>query len=359
MRLSGIAFRVSAVAAFVAVLAAGAVGVRALAQRHAEDSFAIRDAGGIDEAAFVPINGLEQWITIRGHDRGKPVVLVLHGGPGQAQSHLIGQMASMENDFVVVQWDQRGAGRTLARAAHGVEPSTDLATMTRDGLAVTDYLRAHLHRDRIVLLGFSWGSRLGVEMAQARPGAFWAYVGTGQVAAPKAASDAWVYQHLLARAAAAKDAKSLDELKGAGPPPWTPEAGGKAYRAAAAYRGREVSFAGGAMAALTAPYWTLADVQALGQGRAAYRGAQLERDIADFDPARFGQALALPVILIQGADDLTTPTPLAMAWLDGLKAPKKASATIPGAGHQALLTHNAAFDAALKSKLAGLRLAAR
>jgi pimeloyl-ACP methyl ester carboxylesterase len=344
-----------AVAIIVAAVAGGA---RALAQAHDGDEYAIRGPNGVDEADFVPINGLDQWITVRGQDRRKPVVLILHGGPGQAQSHLIQLMAPMERDFVIVQWDQRGAGKTLAHAGGLVDPAVDLRTMVSDGLAVTEYLRIHLHRDRIVLLGFSWGSRLGVEMAQSRPSDYAVYVGTGQAAATQAVSDAWVYEHLLERATAAEDAKALAELRDAGPPPWRPEAGQKAYRASAPYRGAEVSLAEGAKAAFTAPHWTVSDVQALARGRSAYKATQLERDLAIFDPDTFGGSLAVPVIVIDGAEDLTTPAPLAAKWLRRTKAPKKAFAVIAGAGHQALITHNAAFSEALKEKLSALGIPA-
>jgi len=337
--------------AAVIAIAAGACGVRALAQAQAADALAIRGANGIDVAEFVPINGLDQWITIRGQDRHKPVVLVLHGGPGQAQSHLIAAMAPMEKDFVVVQWDQRGAGRTLARAGGTVDPAVDLQTLVSDGLAVTDHLRRRLGRRRIVLLGFSWGSRLGVEMAQGRPDAYAAYVGTGQAAATQAVSDAWVYEHLLARAAQAGDIKGLTELHEAGPPPWSPEAGQRAYRASAPYRGPEVSLAEGARAAFTAPNWTVADVQALARGRSAYKATRLEREISSFDPDAFGRSLTVPVIVIDGAEDLTTPAPLAAAWMRRLSTPKTAFVVIPSAGHQALITHNAIFSAALREKL--------
>jgi len=340
--------------ALAIVVVAGADGARALAQAREADASAIRVPTGVDEAEFVSINGLDQWITIRGQDRRKPVVLILHGGPGQAQSHLIQRMAPMERDFVVVQWDQRGAGKTLAHAGGLVDTAVDLKTMVSDGLAVTEYLRRHLHRDRIVLLGFSWGSRLGVEMAQARPSDYAAYVGTGQAAATQALSDAWVYEHLLERATAAGDAKGLADLREAGPPPWKPEASQKAYRASAPYRGPEVSLAEGAKAAFTAPHWTVADVQALARGRSAYKATQLERDLSVFDQGTFGESFAVPVIVIDGAEDLTTPAPLAAAWVRRVRAPKTAFAVIPDAGHQAMITHNAAFSEALKEKLSAL-----
>jgi pimeloyl-ACP methyl ester carboxylesterase len=322
-------------------------------------AFAISNPAGIDEAGFVRIDGLDQWITIRGQDRANPVVLILHGGPGQAQSHLIGRLAPMEKDFVVVQWDQRGAGKTLARAGGVVDPAIDFKTMVADGLAVTAYLRGRLRRDRIVLLGFSWGSNLGVAMAERQPQAFAAYVGTGQAAETQPRVEAWVYQHLLERAAAAGDAERLAAMRSAGPPPWSPEALKTVYAASAPYRGTEISLAEGLKAALTAPHWTPIDIQALARGRSAYRETQLERDIAAFDPERFGRALAVPVIVIEGSDDLTTPAPFAEAWLRRLKAPKKAFATIPGAGHQAWITDNAAFSEILKKELGALRIPTR
>lgn len=316
------------------------------------EALAIRTSGGIDEAAFVSINGLDQWITIRGQDRTKPVLLVLHGGPGQAQSHLIQRMQPMERDFVVVQWDQRGAGKTLSKAGGVVDPALDLPAMVSDGLAVTAYLRQHLHRDRIVLVGFSWGSRLGVGMAQAKPEFYAAYVGTGQQAASSQLQiDSWIYCHLQDRAKAAGDGQGEAAFRALGPPPWDASARQAAYRASAPYRAPEVPFAEGAKAAMTAPHWAIPDIQALARGRSAYKDTKLERDIAAFDPDRFGLSLAVPVVVIEGAEDLTTPAPLAEAWVRRLKAPKKAFIVIPEAGHQALLTHNAAFTEAMRRQL--------
>jgi len=66
-------------------------------------------AARIEEARFVPLGGIEQWITIRGASRANPVLLILHGGPAEVASPLIEQFAPFEQDFIVVQWDQRGA----------------------------------------------------------------------------------------------------------------------------------------------------------------------------------------------------------------------------------------------------------
>ena len=63
----------------------------------------------------MPINGLDQWITLRGQDRRNPVILFLHGGPGLASSGSAPVFASWERDFTIVQWDQPGSGATFAK----------------------------------------------------------------------------------------------------------------------------------------------------------------------------------------------------------------------------------------------------
>jgi pimeloyl-ACP methyl ester carboxylesterase len=77
---------------------------------------AITSPKGIDEAQYVAIGGIEQWVTIRGWDRDNPVLLFLHGGPGDVTSHwTFALFAPWEKQFTVVQWDQRGAGKTLPK----------------------------------------------------------------------------------------------------------------------------------------------------------------------------------------------------------------------------------------------------
>src|ERR1051325_8941844 len=70
----------------------------------------------IDESGFQIIGGIPQWITIRGMDRRKPVLLLVHGGPGDVQSQFASTYATLQREYVIVQWDQRGAGRTLEHA---------------------------------------------------------------------------------------------------------------------------------------------------------------------------------------------------------------------------------------------------
>ena len=199
--------------------------MRALRNRNAQD-YAITDQNGIDEAKYVKVGGIEQWITIRGDDRKNPVLLLLHGGPGDATNPWgYAGFRSWLKYFTVVQWDQRGAGRTLGKNGPSLAPSITIDRMAQDGIELAELLRKALQKDKIVLVGHSWGSILGVFMAKARPDLFYAYVGTGQVADP-ARSYAVAYNELLKKAERLGDSRAIRELKEVGPPPY---ANGRGY----------------------------------------------------------------------------------------------------------------------------------
>ncbi len=342
-------------ALLVGLLAVAGLGWLAWARRQTAEAVAIRTPNGIDEERFVPINGAPQWITIRGDDRSKPVLLILHGGPGSPESYLLRYFRPLEHHYVVVQWDERGGGKTLARTGGDVDPNTDMATMVADGLAVSEYLRAHLRRDRIVIVGHSWGSILGAQMALARPDLFAALVGTGQTVGTTAMRQQWQYAQLLARARATGDAKGVAELRDqAGPPPW-PDGSPRMMHmvhAAGPYLPPTLSYSQNVEAVLGAPHWSLGDVLALQRGMTGMLRTELwTREVRDADIGASDGAFAMPVIVIQGARDLTTPPEFARAWLDRIHAPAKAFVALPGQGHEVLSYDNAAFTRALDATL--------
>src|SRR5688500_5995235 len=88
----------------------------------------------VEEASFISIGGIDQWVTIRGDD-DKPVLLLHHGGPGDVQSPFVSVYALYENDFLLVQWDQRGAGQIFA--ASGAADIT-LETQISDGIELSE-----------------------------------------------------------------------------------------------------------------------------------------------------------------------------------------------------------------------------
>src|SRR5688572_25403101 len=101
----------------VALVVGGGLGYRAWLQHEGEALMRIATPNGVDDAQFVEIGGMPQWVTIRGYDRDNPVILVLHGGPGAPMGGLeFKEFVSWEQEFTVVQWHQPGAGRTFLAA---------------------------------------------------------------------------------------------------------------------------------------------------------------------------------------------------------------------------------------------------
>src|SRR6185295_19667359 len=145
-------------------LVAAALGYRAFRQHQYALALAIPAATGIDERLFVPINGIEQYVTIRGEDRRNPIVLLLAGGPGNTLAPLAPVFRKWEKFFTLVQWDQRGVAKTLERNGAIGQGAPTIEQSVNDGVALTQFLRRRLAEPKVVLLGHSWGTILGVRM---------------------------------------------------------------------------------------------------------------------------------------------------------------------------------------------------
>ena len=120
-----------------------------------------------------------QWVTIRGADSANPVLLILHGGPGDILSLYVAEFAPYEKDFTVVQWDQRGAGRTYGRYGENT-PDMSLSRVAADGVELAQYLRRRLAKKKVLALGHSRGTLIAIEMVKLEPDLFEAYIGAGQ-----------------------------------------------------------------------------------------------------------------------------------------------------------------------------------
>jgi len=126
----------------------------------------------------VDLNGSKQWISIRGTDINKPILLFLHGGPGSANLALLHQqMPELEQHFVVVNWDQRGAGKSVKPLTN--EPLS-VAQLQADTHALIEYLKTRFGVEKIYLAGFSWGTVLGLTYANEHPENLYAYIGISQ-----------------------------------------------------------------------------------------------------------------------------------------------------------------------------------
>jgi proline iminopeptidase len=304
----------------------------------------------IDDGLFVDINGMAQWITLRGRDLNNPVLLFLHGGPGFPMSGWAPVFADWEKQFTIVQWDQPGGGATWAKTGGQGQGPLTLERYVRDGLAVVDYVRRRLGRRKIVLMGVSWGSELGVAMIRQRPRAFSVYVGLSQViSGPRGALLG--YQLGLKAAQERGDAKAVAELTRIGLPPY---AKFEDFLVRQQYTNppglppspREAAVGPAFIRLLMTP--PPPDARYVARGLGPYNGEQVflatQREVQQamwrWDIRSLGRNFKAPIVLIEGENDLNTPTELAREWLEEIQSPKKVIEVIAGASHGALAFHD-------------------
>jgi pimeloyl-ACP methyl ester carboxylesterase len=294
----------------------------------------------IQETRFVTLGGVEQWITIRSANRDNPVLLVVHGGPGDAQSSLRGTYEVYEKDFTIVQWDQRGAGKTYAKNPNSPpEPKR----VELDGIELAQYLCKYLAKKKLLLLGWSWGSHLGVEMVQRRPDLFAAYIGTGQVGSWRVSVKAQ-FDFMLAKSRAANDRKKVELMEAIGTPDpnnatqyfswWNMR---NPYMARADARWIEYLME----LARSNP-----DEPTVAAGM-EYSMRTVLPSILATDLSATARILKVPFFVIQGKEDMATPTSVAVKYFNVVEAPKKKLILIDHAGHFAFVTHRQEFLAAL------------
>ncbi len=136
---------------------------------------------GIEEQTYVEINGQKQFITIRGKDKDAPVILYLHGGPLSPDSSMDYVFSNhLIDEYVFVNWDQRGCGRTYL--ANGDRDNTTVSfDQAADDLdKLVDYLCGRFGKDKVIIMGHSYGSLLGSRYAYEHPSRVTAYIGIGQ-----------------------------------------------------------------------------------------------------------------------------------------------------------------------------------
>lgn len=165
-------------ALFFATLAALELGFIFISQQTASTP-PIDVANSIAELVQIDINGRKEWISLRGWDKDKPVLLFLAGGPGGTQIAAVRhELAELEKHFVVVNWDQPGSGKS-----YYAEKTKNIIAQTYidDGYALTEYLKERFSKEKIYLVGESWGSALGIFLVSRYPESYHAFIGTGQM----------------------------------------------------------------------------------------------------------------------------------------------------------------------------------
>jgi pimeloyl-ACP methyl ester carboxylesterase len=282
-----------------------------------------------------PIDPLDQWIGIRGEDLSNPALLILHGGPGCSYSIFTPHLRSWEKHFTIVQWDQRGAGKTFARTGPKRCGEITFEQLTRDAIEVAEYACARLGKDRIFLMASSIGSIFALEVVRRRPALFHAYIGTDQNVGMRR-DRAEEFRKVIDRLRSIGLTKGVKALERIGPDPtrmtaadfnaiaqWTMKSDPQGFR-------RTMQLLKDAV--WHAPGWTLKDIRAFVAGM-RYSLDQLLPEITRYDAWASGLRFEIPFFIFQGADDVLTTPNLAEAFFNDVVAPVKHMALIPNSGH--------------------------
>ena len=173
---------------------------------------------GIERLEKIRLGGIEQWVSIRGVDRRNPVLVVIHGGPGYVDMPMSWWFGrGWEEYFTVVYWDQRAAGKTyLLTDAEAIRPTLTVERMVADAEELVAWVRKDLKKDKVFVLGHSWGSYPGILIAQRHPQWLHAYIGVGQLSnGPEGERRSW--SDTLAVARKAGNAQAVSELEALAP----------------------------------------------------------------------------------------------------------------------------------------------
>lgn len=286
-------------------------------------------ANGVQETYETTLGGARQVVNVRGSDRAKPILLFIHGGPASVEMPLAWSFQRpWEDYFTVVHWDQRGAGRSFPlNDQAALAPTIKPERYRDDTIELIEQLRTRYGKRKIVVMGLSWGSMVGLMVAEKRPDLLYAYVGVGQ-AINFRENEVEGYAWTLGEAKRRGDTVAVKELTAIAPFPgpgafdlqkleierkWNVRYGGLLWRRPDA----QFYFHLGRLS----PEYTLADRQAWDAG-SAYTMKILWPQLADLSMSHVSR-LNVPVVLLLGRHDTTTPSVIAARWYERLQAPKK------------------------------------
>jgi proline iminopeptidase len=282
---------------------------------------------GVQETFEATLGGARQVLNVRGADRDNPILIYIHGGPAAVEMPFAWTFQRpWEDYFTVVQWDQRGAGRSFPLNDPKVlAPTLTVDRYRDDTIALIELLRRRYGKRKVFLLGHSWGSIVGLSVAAKRPDLLYAYVGMGQYIDAQAGERAG-YAWTLDQARKDNNAQAVKELEALQPYPGAFESDRiDAERKWAVHYGALFARRDDGQfyfdAARISPDYSPADRKAWGDG-SAYTIRLVEPQVGRVSFERLTR-LDCPVVMFEGRHDELVPSAITAAWLDRLSAPSK------------------------------------
>jgi len=278
---------------------------------------------GIASLEKVKLGGVEQWLLIRGQDTSNPVLLFLHGGPGSPEMPLQHHFGcGLEEYFVVVHWDQRGAGKSYH--VRIPEETMNIEQFISDAHELVELLRKRFGAEKIYVIGHSWGTVVGTLLVQRYPELFYAYLGIGQCVDLQR-NEVLSYQFVLSEARRRGNLKAERQLEKIGPPPYAN------LRELGTQRKWLTRFGGGITRegkyrplikiAIDAPEYTPADFVKYLYGN-YYGSKHMEDEVMTINFLEQAPRLLVPVYFFEGRYDYNTPWELVQEYYEKLDAPQ-------------------------------------
>jgi pimeloyl-ACP methyl ester carboxylesterase len=345
------------VAAFLTVMVVLNIGLVIVSQLTASTP-PIRDNNGkapknsIAELTELELNGREQWVSIRGWDQNKPVLLFLAGGPGGTQMAAVRhELAELEKDFIVVNWDQPGSGKSYY--AEKTE-NIDVETYIQDGYALTEYLKKRFSQEKIYLVGESWGSALGIFLIERFPDSYHGFIGTGQMI-DFVETEQMDYEKAMEIAVERNDEETVKALEKNGLPPYY---GDDVTWKSAVYLNYLSSYMANNPAIHNPGYNTIRDIASSEYGLLDkinyFRGVintynQVYQQLYSLDLRTDYNTLEIPVYFFLGRHDVNAPTSMVEEYLEVLNAPHGEIVWFENSGHSPWINEQNKFVEDVKS----------
>ncbi|MDF2674433.1 MAG: hypothetical protein K0R09_2701 [Clostridiales bacterium] len=298
----------------------------------------------------IMLGNLNQYILIRGKNKNNPILLFLHGGPGSAQIGFAPRYQnSLEDDFIVVNWDQRGAGKSYSKNVP--KDTMTLEHFISDAIELVDYLCSRFGRSKIYLAGHSWGSVLGSMLVYRYPEKFCAYIGIGQVVNMND-NERISYQYVLNEAKGANNKRAIKALERIGEPPYKNEI--KDLMVQRKWLGKfkgavyeKKLFREIAMYLLSSQEYSLFDSLKFFKGN-KFSTKYMWSALMSFDLSKEVPEIKIPAYFCIGLHDYNTPFELSYKYYETLKAPHKEFIWFEHSAHFPVFEESDKFSQVLK-----------
>lgn len=300
----------------------------------------------IAEIKKIEIGGVNQYLMIRGNNKNNPVILFVHGGPGQSEIGYIREyQKELEEKFVVVRWDQRGAGLSYSKDIP--KESMIMNTLVSDTNEITNYLVKRFNQSKIFISGHSWGTIIATNAVKNTPEKYLAYIGIGQFVDAKE-GEKISYDYTMSEAKKQNNTEIIKQLEKIGTPPYT--ADDLLIRAnclsmlGCVFKTEPKKNMGSALM-LSPEYNLLAKLNYQKNGISSSKilvpeilRVKFLEDIKEFK---------VPVYFIMGKYDYFTPTAMVEKFYNQLQAPKKELILFENSAHVPQLEENEKFNKTL------------